>query len=393
MSNNKKQRFERYIDKSSIPGHEEKSSSGKTKFNVNQAKIDDVKTALENDTNAPSWLKGGAYTEEDNPHGLADRSDFIILFPQYREQYLKENISQIESTLAASPYYLKVTLNCKEGKMIVETTDKTFDPFIIFKGRDCLQLVARGVPFPQAKKVLQDDVFSEVIKIGNLCRNKEVFTKRRQRLFGPDGSTLKALEILTGCFIFIQGKTVSVIGEVNGIKTVSEVISDCMNNIHPIYHIKQLMVKRELKNNSEYANVPWDKYLPKFKKSVNKSIVKKKNKKLKPKKEYTPFPPAPEKSKKDIAIETGEYFLSEQEKQRKREVERLEQQQEKKIEKKKENDKLYQPPKEEENPKKRKVDSVIETDDNLIKNISQRQTSGLIAQQKKKTKASDFIDN
>ncbi|EFC50278.1 predicted protein, partial [Naegleria gruberi] len=298
------------------------------------------------------WLKGGAYTEEDNPNGLADRSDFVILFPEYREQYLKEHFTVIESTLGASPFYLKTTLNCKEGKIIIETTERTFDPFIIFKGRDCLQLVSRGVAFEEAKRVLEDNVFSEVMKIGNLCRNKEVFTKRRQRLFGPDGSTLKALQLLTGCFIFIQGKTVSVIGEVNGIKLVSEVITDCMNNIHPIYHIKQLMVKKELKNSSEYANVSWDKYLPKFKKTVNKSIVKKKKKKIQ-KKEYTPFPNAPEKSKKDIEIETGEYFLSKEEKQLKQVSERTEKQKEKKEEKKKQQDKLYEAPKE-ENPKKRK---------------------------------------
>lgn len=380
MSNRK---ANRYIDKSSIPGHEDKNEKKE------KQKIDSVKSALENDTSAPSWLKGGAYTEEDNPNGLSDHSDFIILFPQSREQYLKENFASIESTLSGSPYFLKTTLNAKDGKLVVETTDKTFDPFVIFKGRDYLHLLARGVTIQQAKRVLEDDVFSEVIKIGNLCRNKEVFTKRRQRLFGPDGSTLKALEILTGCYLFIQGKTVSVIGQVQGIKLARQIITDCMNNIHPIYHIKQLMVKKELQNNPEYANVPWDKYLPMFRKNVSQ-VKRKSKKKNAPKKEYTPFPPAPEKSLKDIAIETGEYFLSEEEKQKKKDSERVEKQKEKKVEKKKKNDKLYEAPEEEENGKKRKIDEV-ETEDNLIKKISDRQT--VTAQQKKKVKAEDFIDN
>lgn len=236
----------------------------------------------------PQW-KDTPITKEDNPGGLLEESSFATLFPKYREKYLQDSWPEVTRTLK-DKLGVRCELDLVEGSMTVRTTKKTYDPYAILKARDIIKMLSRGVPVKQALRGADDDVFCDVIKISGYVQNKEKFVRRRQRLVGPNGATLKAIELLTGCYVLVQGKTVSVMGPYKGLRIVKQIVEDCMNNIHPVYNIKTYMIKKELEKDPSIVGEDYDRFIPKFKKNVVKP-KQKKPKKEKKKKIYTPFPP------------------------------------------------------------------------------------------------------
>ncbi|KZV71384.1 ribosomal RNA assembly protein mis3 [Peniophora sp. CONT] len=338
------------------------------------------------DTDDIDQWKVDPFKAEDNKGGtLLEESSFATLFPKYREKYLREAWSAI--TKALDTHGIACTLDLVHGSMAVRTTRKTYDPYIVLKARDMIKLLARGVSAGQAAKILDDGIACDIIKIGSLVRNKDRFVKRRQRIIGPDGSTLKAIELLTQCYVLVQGNTVSVMGPYKSLKEVRRIVLDCMKNIHPIYRIKELMIKRELAKDPKLANESWDRFLPQFRRRhlTTSEKTAKKNDKVeqktearaaagldapgpsKEKKVYTPFPPAQTPRKVDLQLESGEYFLSKHEKKRREDSERRQKQTETTAKRQAERAEVYVAPEEEAAPtveekRKRKQRAVEETD-------------------------------
>jgi len=331
------------------------------------------------------------WDEEDGdklPGGrLLEESCFATLFPKYRENYLRQVWPVV--TKALDGYRIACELNLVEGSMTVRTTSKTSDPYIIMKARDLLKLLSRSIPVAQALKILNDVWVCDIVKIGGLVQNKERFVKRRQRLLGQEGSTLKALELVTGCFILVQGNTVSIMGQTfQGLKQARSVVVDCMNNIHPIYHIKRLMIMKELAKDEKLKNEDWERFLPKFSK---KNVKRKKPVKKKASKPYTPFPPAQLPRKVDLQLETGEYFASEEQRKSQHLSIKKEQAKQTSLQKRKQREEEDETAPTKNSQIKRNKKTLIEDVDlkNLKRNVKNRSYGGGSVE----TKISDFVQH
>ena len=254
------------------------------------------------------------YSEGELKRSIVDETSFATIFPKYLETYLQKIWPDVE--LVLKKYQCKGELNLTEGSMTVRTSKKSWDPYAIINARDFIKLLGRSVPLQQASKIFQDEMSMEIIKIGSFVRNKERFVKRRQRLLGPEGKTLKALELLTDCYILVQGKTVAAMGGYKGLKAVKQIVEDCMQNVHPIYGLKRLLIRRELSKDDKMKNENWSRMLPSFKKQNLKRAKRKHIRRTTKLESVSPFPPAPAPRKEDIAMETGEYFLNKKRKEK-----------------------------------------------------------------------------
>ena len=262
---------------------------------------------------------------EKNPITPIMQSSFATRFPEQREPYIRANFGKLKSLL--SKHGIAATVDFRQCTLSVSTTPKTWDAYCIVKARAVIRRLARYVPLEQAGKVLCDGVYSDIVELGktSAARNQVRFIRRRARLIGPNGVTLRAIELLCKCYVLVYGRTVAAIGEHSGVRLVRRLALDCMNNVHPIYQLKRLMVQQELEAAAQLSQQSWERFLPSFKRLKRNSnaqgrtkkgtaltlnqIKKKANaKKTRHSKRYTPWPPAPVPSKIDLALEDSSYW-------------------------------------------------------------------------------------
>jgi ribosomal RNA assembly protein len=135
-------------------------------------------------------------------------------------------------------------------------------------------------------------------------------------------------------------------GPYKGLKQVRNVVIDCMKNVHPIYHIKTMMIKKELAKDPALANEDWSRFLPNFTKKTTSK--RRKPHVVNEKKPYTPFPPAPAQSKVDMQLESGEYFINEAQRQAKKKAEKRMQSKERAQENRQAREAEFVPPEEDD---------------------------------------------
>lgn len=235
------------------------------------------------------------FDESKIQHEFLEVSKFSVLFQKKCINYLQSVESYIKK--ACELKKIKFSIDYNECIMEVSTTKDTRDPYVIIKANDFIQLLSKSVLLENAIKIFQDNVFCEIVPLKLISPNDKTMENRKRRLGNP--KTLKAIELLTKCHVLISGKFVCIIGNYKGLNEAKSIVVNCFENIHPVFEIKKLMVKKNLEKDK--INDDWKRYLPNIQKTHSKKHFKSR--------ETGGMPEDIKDRKEDIMMATGEYYF------------------------------------------------------------------------------------
>lgn len=107
----------------------------------------------------------------------------------------------------------EIDVDSKEG--IVSIKGK--EALGMYSAKEIVKAVARGFNPEIAQLLMKQDYSFELIDLSNFARSKNDEKRLKGRVIGEKGKSRKTVEDLTGVYISVYGKTISIIGELNAV--------------------------------------------------------------------------------------------------------------------------------------------------------------------------------
>lgn len=105
----------------------------------------------------------------------------------------------------------RVEIESASGEVTIDEAGAS-DPVMALKARDVVQAIGRGFSEDRAFRLLEEDIYLEVLDIKDFARSKARVEQIRARVIGTRGKTRRLVEELTGVDVSVLGHTVSLIG-------------------------------------------------------------------------------------------------------------------------------------------------------------------------------------
>lgn len=116
-------------------------------------------------------------------------------------------------------------------KIIVEGTNVRIegDPMKVWEIKDLVKAIGRGFSPERAFRLLKNEIELYVLEIKDFKNTEKDLKRIKGRIIGRAGRTREKIEEISGCMLSVYGKTVSIIGETEKIKSVKTGIEMLIN--------------------------------------------------------------------------------------------------------------------------------------------------------------------
>ena len=153
----------------------------------------------------------------------------------------KEDIEKITHT--------KLNVDSDTGSVSISPLEDSEDPLSVWKARYMVKAIGRGFNPDIALKLIDDDVMLEIINLPDYVgKSKKAILRQKGRIIGKDGKTRDIITEMTGTYVSVYGKTVSLIGEIEHLQIAKEAMEMILNGSrHKSVYSFLERKKRELK--------------------------------------------------------------------------------------------------------------------------------------------------
>ncbi|MDR2624670.1 MAG: KH domain-containing protein [Methanobrevibacter sp.] len=116
-------------------------------------------------------------------------------------------------------------VDSNEGTVTISPREDMEDPLGVWKTNNIVKAIGRGFSPEVAFSLNEDDVYLEVIKLTSyLGKSKKALARYKGRIIGRDGKTRDIIIEMAEVSLAVFGKTVSIIGTIDGILMAKEAI-------------------------------------------------------------------------------------------------------------------------------------------------------------------------
>ena len=116
-------------------------------------------------------------------------------------------------------------IDSEDGTVYITPQENMSDPLGVWNANHIVKAVARGFNPEVALKLVDDDIYLEVIKLPlYIGKSKNALSRYKGRIIGQNGKTREIIMDMAEVQMAIYGKTVSLIGEMDNLMIAKEAI-------------------------------------------------------------------------------------------------------------------------------------------------------------------------